>query len=63
MQEALRRDAERVRELMMQGAIVRVCGSRAMAQGVTDALNEVLVPLNLNVAQLKTKERYAEDIF
>ena len=48
---------------MMQGAIVRVCGSRAMAQGVTDALNEVLVPLNLNVAQLKTKDRYAEDLF
>ncbi|MBP7491487.1 MAG: PepSY domain-containing protein [Rhodoferax sp.] len=63
VQDALRRDAERVRELMMQGAIVRVCGSRAMAQGVTDALNEVLVPLNLNVAQLKTKDRYAEDLF
>ena len=63
VQDALRHDAERVRELMMQGAIVRVCGSRAMAQGVSDALDEVLAPLNLNVAQLKTKERYAEDIF
>ena len=63
VQDALRQDAERVRELVMQGAIVRVCGSRAMAQGVSDALDEVLAPLNLNVAQLKTKERYAEDIF
>lgn len=63
VQDALRHDAERVRELVMQGAIVRVCGSRAMAHGVSDALDEVLVPLNLSVAQLKTKERYAEDIF
>ncbi|MFZ2220660.1 MAG: PepSY domain-containing protein [Rhodoferax sp.] len=63
VQDALRHDAERVRELVMQGAIARVCGSRAMAQGVCDALDEVLAPLNLSVAQLKTKERYAEDIF
>lgn len=63
VQDALRHDAERVRELVRQGAIVRVCGSRAMAQGVCDALDEVLAPLNLSVAQLKTKERYAEDIF
>lgn len=63
VQDALRHDAERVRELVRQGAIVRVCGSRAMAHGVCDALDEVLVPLNLSVAQLKTKERYAEDIF
>ena len=55
--------SERVRELVMQGAIARVCGSRAMAHGVCDALDEVLAPLNLSVAQLKTKERYAEDIF
>lgn len=63
VQDALRHDAERVRELVMQGAIARVCGSRAMAHGVCDALDEVLAPLNLSVAQLKTKERYAEDIF
>ena len=63
VQDALRRDAERVRHWVSQGAIVRVCGSRAMAQGVADALDAVLAPLRLSVAKLKSKERYAEDVF
>jgi sulfite reductase (NADPH) flavoprotein alpha-component len=63
VQDALRRDAERVRALVAQGALVRVCGSRAMAKGVAEALDAILAPLSLNVATLKAKERYAEDIF
>lgn len=63
VQDALRRDAERVRGLVAQGAIVRVCGSRAMAQGVAETLDEVLAPLQLSVSTLKAKERYAEDVF
>jgi sulfite reductase (NADPH) flavoprotein alpha-component len=63
VQDALRRDAERVRLWVSQGAIVRVCGSRAMAQGVADALDAVLAPLQLSVAKMKAKERYAEDVF
>ncbi|MES2242741.1 MAG: PepSY domain-containing protein [Pseudomonadota bacterium] len=63
VQDALRRDAERVRSLVAQGAIVRVCGGRAMAQGVAETLDVVLAPLQLNVAKLKAKERYAEDVF
>ena len=63
VQDALRRDAKRVSDLITQGAIVRVCGGRAMAQGVAEALDAVLAPLQLSVAQLKAKERYAEDIF
>jgi len=63
VQDALRRDAERVRGLLAQGAILRVCGSRAMAQGVTETLDEVLAPLQLSVSTLKAKERYAEDVF
>jgi sulfite reductase (NADPH) flavoprotein alpha-component len=63
VQDALRRDAERVRHWVSQGAIVRVCGSRAMAQGVADALDVALAPLQLSVAKLKSKERYAEDVF
>ncbi|MGQ0599611.1 PepSY domain-containing protein [Aquabacterium sp.] len=63
VQDALRRDAERVRGLVAQGAIVRVCGSRAMAQGVAQALDEVLVPLQLSASTLKERERYAEDVF
>jgi sulfite reductase (NADPH) flavoprotein alpha-component len=63
VQDTLRRDAERVRHWVSQGAVVRVCGSRAMAQGVADALDAVLAPLQLSVAKLKSKERYAEDVF
>ena len=63
VQDALRRDAERVRGLLAQGAIVRVCGSRAMAQGVAETLDMVLAPLQLSVSKLKAKERYAEDVF
>ncbi len=63
VQDALRRDAARVRHWVSQGAIVRVCGSRAMAQGVAEALDVVLAPLQLSVAQLKAKDRYAEDVF
>ncbi|MEO8297472.1 MAG: PepSY domain-containing protein, partial [Burkholderiales bacterium] len=63
VQDAVRRDAEHLRSLVAQGAIVRVCGGRAMAHGVTEALDAVLAPLHLNVLQLKASERYAEDIF
>ena len=63
VQDALRRDAERLRDLVAQGAIVRVCGSRAMARDVVQTLDAVLAPLQLSVSQLKAKERYAEDVF
>jgi len=63
VQDALRNDAARLRGLVAQGAILRVCGSRAMAHGVTEALDALLAPLHLTVQQLKAKERYAEDIF
>ena len=63
VQDALRRDADSLRGLFKQGAIVRVCGSRAMARGVAETLDEVLAPLQLSVSKLKAKERYAEDVF
>ena len=63
VQDVVRRDGERLRDLVRQGAILRVCGGHAMAQGVADALDTVLAPLKLTVLQLKAEERYAEDIF
>ncbi|MDP3252644.1 MAG: flavodoxin domain-containing protein, partial [Hydrogenophaga sp.] len=63
VQDALRRDAENLRDWVMKGALVRVCGGRAMAQGVAEALDAVLAPLQLSVAKLKASERYAEDVF
>jgi sulfite reductase (NADPH) flavoprotein alpha-component len=63
VQDALRRDADRVRDLLAGGAAVRVCGSRPMAHGVARVLDDILGTLRLSVAQLKAKGRYAEDIF
>lgn len=63
VQDALHRDAQQLRNWVMRGAIVRVCGSRAMAQGVARTLDDVLAPLALSVSKLKAKERYAEDVF
>ena len=63
VQDALRRDAERVRGIVAKDAIVRVCGSRAMAHGVAETLDVLLAPLQLSVSKLKAKERYAEDVF
>lgn len=63
VQDELRRDARRVRELLAGGAAVRVCGSRPMAQAVAGVLDGILGTLRLSVAQLKAVGRYAEDIF
>jgi sulfite reductase (NADPH) flavoprotein alpha-component len=63
VQDSLRRDAARVRDLLARGAVVRVCGSRPMAQGVAQVLDEILDGLGLSVARLKQRERYAEDLF
>jgi sulfite reductase (NADPH) flavoprotein alpha-component len=63
VQDVLRRDAESLRSLFARGAIVRVCGSRAMACGVAETLDLVLGPLQLSVSKLKAEERYAEDVF
>ena len=63
VQEALRRDAARVRDLLARGAIVRVCGSRPMARGVAQVLDDILDGLGLSVTRLKQRERYAEDLF
>lgn len=63
VQDALRRDAARVRELVSKGAVLRVCGSRPMARGVAEALDAILGATGLSVRQLKTAGRYAEDVF
>ncbi len=63
VQDALRRDATHLGELLQRGACVRVCGSRAMARDVAETLDDILGTLHLSVQQLKAKERYAEDVF
>ncbi|MGA0584789.1 MAG: oxidoreductase, partial [Castellaniella sp.] len=63
VQDALRRDADRLRTLVSKGAVLRICGSRPMAAGVAEALDEILGPLGLDVRLLRERGRYAEDIF
>ena len=59
----LRQDAEHVRDIVAQGALIRVCGSHAMAHDVAQTLDALLAPLRLSVSTLKASERYAEDVF
>ncbi|HRO26815.1 MAG TPA: FAD-binding oxidoreductase [Luteimonas sp.] len=63
VQDALRRDATHLSALLQRGACVRVCGSRPMARGVAETLDDILGTLNSSVQQLKAKGRYAEDVF
>lgn len=63
VQDALRGDTARLRELVVQGAEVRVCGNRSMAQAVAQVLDGILGTVNLSVPKLKAAGRYAEDVF
>jgi sulfite reductase (NADPH) flavoprotein alpha-component len=63
VQDRLIHDALALRRLIEKGAQVLVCGSREMAKGVMQALDEVLAPLNLSVLMLKTQGRYREDVY
>ena len=63
MQDALRQDAEAIRSLMARGAQVMVCGGREMAQGVREAMDDILAPIGLSPALLKAGGRYAEDVY
>ncbi len=63
VQDALRKDASRVAELVMAGAQIMVCGGREMAAGVAGALSDILAPRGLSLATLKAEGRYAEDVY
>ncbi|GJI93587.1 NADPH flavoprotein [Duganella caerulea] len=63
VQNRLFDDADNLRSLIADGGQVLVCGSRAMAQSVRQALDEVLAPLRLDVQSLKNNGRYREDVF
>ncbi|WP_409268699.1 MULTISPECIES: PepSY domain-containing protein [unclassified Pseudomonas] len=63
VQDRLISDALALRRLFEKGAQVLVCGSREMAKGVKQALDEVLAPLNLSVLTLRAQGRYREDVY
>lgn len=63
VQDRLLADAQRLRELLTQGAQVMVCGGRGMGQGVARAWDEILAGSGLSVAQLRAQGRYVEDVY
>lgn len=63
VQDRIVDDATQMRKLIENGAQVLVCGSRAMAKNIMQALDEILAPLNLDVRTLKAQGRYREDVF
>lgn len=63
VQDALRRDAAHIAALVNQGAQILVCGGRDMAGGVHTALTDILAPMGLTPALLKSQGRYAEDVY
>ncbi len=63
VQDRLLADARRLRELMLQGAQVMVCGGRQMATSVALAWDRILEGSGLSVAQLRTQGRYVEDVY
>ena len=63
VQDRVLGDAAQLRQLLEKGGQVLVCGSRAMAKNIVQALDEILAPLSLSVATLKAQGRYREDVF
>lgn len=63
VQDILRKDATRVRNLIASGGQILVCGGREMAAGVSNALADILAPQGIKLATLKAEGRYAEDVY
>ncbi len=63
VQDALRAEALELARLLHQGARVMVCGGRDMAEGVGEALSDILGQLGLSPSTLKAEGRYVEDVY
>jgi sulfite reductase (NADPH) flavoprotein alpha-component len=63
VQDALRQDAQSLRDLVANGAKIMVCGGRDMGDGVRQAIIDVLAPLGDSATNLKLQGRYAEDVY
>jgi len=63
VQDRIAADAHRLRALIAQEAQILVCGGRDMAHAVRETLERVLSPIGLDLATLRTRGRYLEDVF
>jgi len=63
VQDKIAADGEKLQYLINSGAQILICGGRRMAESVADALEEVLAPMNMDVARLKATGKYVEDVY
>lgn len=63
VQDRLREESTNLCEMVRRGASIMVCGGDAMAQSAAREFDVILMPLGINVLQLKQRGLYLEDIF
>jgi sulfite reductase (NADPH) flavoprotein alpha-component len=63
VQDKITEDASNVRHMIETGAQILVCGGRDMAVGVKQVINEILIPLEMDVDTLKRDGRYLGDVY
>jgi sulfite reductase (NADPH) flavoprotein alpha-component len=63
VQDRLRADAAHLRDQILRGGQVLVCGSIAMARAVAAEVEAALAPAGLSVAALRAEGRYLEDVY
>jgi len=63
VQDRVLDNASQMRRLIENGAQILVCGSRAMAASIMQAMEGILSPIGLDVRTLKLQGRYREDVF
>ncbi|WP_237152940.1 PepSY domain-containing protein [Oryzibacter oryziterrae] len=63
VQDRLIADQHALRDLIDRGAQILVCGGRDMAAGVSQAIEDVVGPLGLDLQMLKARGQYVEDVY
>jgi len=63
VQDKITEDATNVLQMIEKGAQILVCGGREMAFGVKQVINDILIPLDIDVDTLKHEGRYLEDVY
>lgn len=63
VQDKINADAVALRDLILKGAQILICGGREMANSVMKTIDEIIAPLHTSVQVLKAEGRYREDIY
>lgn len=63
VQDRIEQEAVVLRDLVRSGAQIMVCGSSQMAVAVAETIERIIEPMGLDLASLKTRGRYVEDVY